>query len=124
MKALLVFLLLLSGCAVQKLDMGEYGKIVTAITSISINDCINETDLKSKLTNFSSQMEYLSLYEGGLPNNTDTAKMLNGVRDETTRFQNIITTSNSVSVVYCKYKIEGMRHTLSLVLEAEGRKSQ
>jgi len=118
-----LFLLLLSGCTVQNFDKDEYSKLVTATVSLSINDCLDENTLKQKISNFSSQIEYLLVYESGLPNNQDTKTMLNGVRDETTRFNNMLITDKTMSVLYCKDKIESIRHTLSIVVQAEGHKN-
>lgn len=121
---LLTGFLLLSGCAVQKFDSGEYGRIATAAATLSPKICSDTKTLKSNLDSFSDQLDYLDLYEGGMPDNNDTIKMLIGVDDETVRFQNIVNNSPSVSWKYCNDKVTGIRHTLTLVLRAEGSKAK
>jgi hypothetical protein len=127
MKFVSIFLtgvLLLSGCAVQKFDGGEYGKIAAAASTLSPKICSDPAKLKTNLDSFADQLDYLDLYEGGLLNNNDTIKMLIGVDDETVRFQNIVNNSPNVSWKYCNDKVAGIRHTLTLVLRAEGSKAQ
>jgi hypothetical protein len=124
MKALLLATLLLSGCAVQKFDGGMYTKIVQATVTLSPNDCIDLKNLKAKIKDFNNQLDYINIYESGLPNNSNTIAMMGGVVDEAVRFQNVVSTSETVSWTYCDNKIEGIRHTLGIVLKAEAGKPQ
>jgi hypothetical protein len=120
----LLVIVFLSGCAVQKYDSDEYKKIVTATVTLSPKICSDNKTLKTNLNNFADQLDYIALYESGLSNNGGTNTMLAGVQDETVRFQNIVNNTPSVSWSYCDSKIAGVRHTLNLIIKAEGSKMQ
>jgi len=111
--------LFLTACS-PSFDAGEYGKLVDATATINPSICADTKELRAGITKFRSQIDWLSLYEGGMPGGSYTSKMLAGVSDEAERFDKLA--AGTVSVTYCQIKIEGMRHTMRLILNSEARK--
>jgi len=126
----IIGILFLSSCA-AKFDGGEYSKIVDATALINPNICNDTKSIQTNIDSFLSKMDWLILYESGLPGNTDTVKLLKGIQDDANRFSEQLQVIENATAVapskppttYCKLKVDGMRHTLSIILRAEGTKA-
>jgi hypothetical protein len=120
-KLLLLSLLLITGC-VNKFDTVGYGKMADAASYMTPDICaLNNKDIEAAVIKFRTQLDWLYYYEHGFVNNHLTVNMIDGLRNEATRFNTLVLTSK-ISNTYCLEKVDSMRHTLSLIIDTEGRK--
>jgi hypothetical protein len=112
---IIILILSLSGC-VSKFDNAAYIRLVDATALLSPDVCSDPKKVLHTITDFRSKIDWLVLYEGGLPNNTLTNRMLAGVAQTGASFD------VDGSPLYCQLKMQAMRHTLREILNAESRK--
>ena len=107
-----------------KFDAEEYKRLINIAVPLYDPDTFCEkSTLKEHVQDIKKNLDWVVLYEGGKPDNSDTNTMLSGVEDEITRFQTFAN-SASTSPAYCKEKLESLMTTLKLILKAEGAKTK
>ena len=130
MKKLLILplVLALSNCAVleayntRPFDYSEYQLITTIRDSaeVSKNDCGSPVQSKINASAVADQTRLYSVYENGLPNDTDSARAavaLDSIAQElNTRYR----TAKSVSKFYCESKFTSIANAAKLIQHVQG----
>ena len=116
------FLLVLVGCGSIKYDSGIYSKVVNIMATLSKPDTFcDPTSLKKNVSQLYDDTHWITLFEGGQPDNADINLIMRNIEDDILRFRAFVN-SNPVSLEYCRAKLETLVSIWQYELVAEGSK--
>ena len=121
MKYLLVFCLILSGCA-AKFSQTNYDRMVdvAAITRNGDTVCATTDSMQANFIRIYNDTVW-ALEDAAGRGDTDLVKMLTEQLDEIDRFRDMLHKGN-VSQFFCKQKVKNIYDTAILITKSEGNK--